>query len=270
MARISNDSLINEWKQLVDKVHEHNTPIIMQLALGEFVRNNYTLEPDDLTQDHIKELIKLFGKAAKRAQQAGFDGVQIHAAHNFYLSRFISPAYNHRNDAYGGSTKNRAKLLVDILHEIRNQAPNIHVTMKINCSDFIQGGLSPQQSLETILIMESEGLDSVEISGNGTSVAGIKAGVNEGYFLPFAKELKKVSHLPIILVGGYRSLDYINKTINDEHIDMISISRPLIREPNLINRWKEGDTAVAKCISCNACYSTPGHKCIFVLNGYDK
>ena len=268
MARISDDALGKKWTQVAEVAHRHQVPIIMQLAMGEFVRDGRRIEPDDLTVEQVHEIVCLFGDAGARAKAADFDGVQIHAAHGFYLSRFISPAYNTRTDEYGGSVSGRASILTEILADIKKKAPGIHVTMKINCSDFIHGGLSPEDALETILIMEKAGLDSVEISGNGTSVAGIRAGRDEGYFLPFAKELKNVSSLPIILVGGYRSIECMNDAIEKDGIDMISLSRPLIREPNLIKRWKEGDTAPAKCVSCNACYRTPGHRCIFVLNGH--
>ena len=269
MARISSDELGEKWRVVADVAHAENVPIVMQLALGEFVRRGRELEPDDLSKEQIAEVIELFANAAERAAKAGFDGVQIHAAHNFYLSRFISPAYNHRQDEYGGSVNKRARILTEVLEKIRAKAPDIHVTMKINCSDFMQGGLSPEDSLETILIMEKAGLDSVEISGNGTSVSGLKAGRNEGYFAPFARELKKHSKLPVILVGGHRSIECMNEIVENDGIEMLSLSRPLIREPNLINRWQAGDKTPAKCVSCNACYRTPGHKCIFVLRGVD-
>ena len=150
------------------------------------------------------------------------DGVQIHAAHGFYLSRFISPAYNYRTDAYGGSVAGRARILTDILADIRTKEPDLHVTMKINCSDFLRGGLSSDDALKTIL------------------------------------------------VGGYRSIECMNAAVNDDGVDMISLSRPLIREPELMKRWEGGGQAPARCVSCNASYRTPGHRCIFVLNGFDN
>lgn len=266
MARISRSELIHGWAQIAKKAHAGNVPIIMQLAMGEFVRDGRCLEPDDLSRMQIAEVARLFGDAAGRAKEAGYDGVQIHAAHGFYLSRFISPAYNHRRDEYGGAA-GRTKLLLDVLKEVRDKARGLHVTMKINCSDFLPGGLTPDEALSICLKMEHEGLDSVEVSGNGTSVSGVRAGINEGYFLPFARKLKQICSLPVILVGGHRSVENMNKIVNDDGIDLLSLSRPFIREPALINRWQSGDTSPSKCISCNMCYNTPGHKCIFVLRG---
>jgi len=263
LARIYDEKLAERWGEIPRRTHSYNVPVIMQLALGEFVRDGRRLEADNISREQIREIVELFGDAAQRVQKVGFDGVQIHAAHGFYLSRFISPAYNHRTDEYGGDTEKRAEILLEILRGIKQKAPGIHVTMKINCTDFMPGGLTPEMSAETILHMEKEGLDSVEISANGTSVSGIKAGCNESYYLPFAKGLKKLSSIPIILVGGHRSLDNMNRIVSEENIEMLSLSRPLIREPDLIARWASGDTKPAKCISCNSCYHTQAHRCVF-------
>lgn len=132
MARLSDDSLISGWAKLAEISHAQKVPVIVQLAMGEFVRNGNVLEPNDLSSAQVAEVINLFGDAARRAKSAGFDGVQIHAAHNFYLSRFISPAYNHRTDSYGGDVKGRAKILLDILADMKRKAPDFHITLKIN------------------------------------------------------------------------------------------------------------------------------------------
>jgi len=265
MARLSNDTLIQPWSQVADVVHRYGCPVIVQLALGEFIQDGDICEPDQCSVDQIHSLVDMFGDAAKRAKEAGFDGVQIHAAHGFYLSRFISPAHNHRIDVYGNNTTGRAKILLDILQDIQKKAPGIHVTMKINGNDFMFNGLEPSASAVICAIMEKAGIDSIEVSGNGTSVAGIHPGREEGYFLPFAKEIQKACNVPLILVGGHRSIEHMNDVINKEGIEMLSISRPLVREADLIKRWKNGDTSPAQCVSCNMCYQTPGHRCVFVL-----
>ena len=263
MVRLSRDEQIFEWKRLIDSVHESGAVVIVQLALGTYFRDGRVLEPDDVSLEDITGLIDDFRQAARRAKAAGFDGIQIHGAHNFWLSRFVSPAFNHRTDAYGGSQENRSRLLLDIYQAVRAAAPGLHITLKMNCSDFRRGGLMPSDALVTCRLMAEAGLDSIEISGNGTSVSGIKAGHDEAYFLPFARELRKERAIPIILVGGMRSLEVMNDLVRNEEMDMISLSRPLICEPNLVRRWHEGRTAPARCISCNRCYGTPGHRCFF-------
>ena len=116
MMRLGSDALIPQYKRLTDIIHKESCPVIAQLALGAFYRvydgEAYEqTEPDEMTKDEIRQVVRIFREAARRAKEAGFDGVQIHAAHFFFLSRFISPAVNHRTDEYGGSTENRSRIL---------------------------------------------------------------------------------------------------------------------------------------------------------------
>lgn len=270
MARISADMLIKEHQRLVGICHDENTPVIAQLALGEYNGSQKrNMDIDELTAADIGKVIELFVAAAQRAAMAGYDGVQLHAAHHFFLSRFISPACNHRQDEYGGDAVGRGKLLLDILRGIKAAAPRLHVTTKINCNDFMAGGLRPEDSLVICQMLANAGIDAIEVSGNGTSVAGIRAGVNEAYFKDFALTLADTVNIPVILVGGHRSIENMEQILNEGKIEFLSLSRPLVREPNLPLRWQNGDTSPAKCVSCNMCYQTPGHECVFRLKGID-
>ena len=228
MARLSNDGLIAEHKRLTDTVHAHDVPIIAQLALGEYQNK----EISELTDSDIDTIREMFIKAADRAVLAGYDGVQIHAAHGFFLSRYISPAHNRR--------ANPEQLIIDITKAVRERHPDLHITMKINSSDFTFGGLDENGSMRICLACSSY-LDSIEVSGNGTSVGGIKAGVNEAYFKKFALALAEKVDIPLILVGGHRSIDNMNNVLNEGRIEYLSLSRPLIREPDLIKRWRSGE-----------------------------
>ena len=267
MMRLGKDELIPQYRRLTQILHENGAVAIAQLALGGYYEHGREYEPDALSHGQIQTMVGWFGDAARRAKAAQFDGVQIHAAHFFFLSRFISPAVNHRTDDYGGSTERRMRILREVLQDIHEKAPGLHVTMKLNASDFTHGGLEMEESLQIAEMMVAAGLDSIEVSGNSTSVAGIRAGVNEGYFYEYAKALAERIRIPVILVGGHRSIACMNALLNDSGIEFLSLSRPLVREPDLPNRWKRGDTTPARCVSCNACYRTPGHKCIFVLHG---
>lgn len=268
MMRLSDDSLIPGYRKLADIIHREGTPVITQLALGAYYRKMSDgsvrqLEPDDLSTDDIHHIEDLFIQAAVRAGKAGFDGVQIHVAHFFFLSRFVSPAVNHRNDEYGGSTENRARIVVEILRGIRKAAPELHISAKVNCSDFTAGGLEPEEALVISRILSENGIDSIEVSGNGTSVAGIRAHKNEAYFGGFAARLAEEINTPVILVGGLRARDTMEAVLEQTDISAISLSRPLLREPDLPNKFKSGESTVAKCVSCNACYSSACHRCIF-------
>lgn len=262
MARLSDDSLIPEHQRLTEICHAENCPVIAQIALGEYAGG---VEPDQMTEEDIRIVTDLFVNAAVRAQEAGYDGVQIHAAHGFFLSRLISPVHNHREDAYGGSAEKRGQIILDIIKGIRKKAPSLHITMKINCSDFTYSGLSEEDSLAICRACAEAGIDSIEVSGAGTSVSGIKAGVNEAYFREFALAAAEELDVSVILVGGHRSIKNMEKVLNQGKIECLSISRPLIREPDLPKRWQNGDVKPAECISCNMCYRTPAHECVFKL-----
>ncbi|MBR1645640.1 MAG: hypothetical protein IJ685_02565 [Selenomonadaceae bacterium] len=230
MMRLSDNKLIPQYKKLVEIIHENDCAAISQLALGAFYKNGFEVGENEMTLQDVREVINFFVNAAIRAEICGFDGVQIHAAHFFFLSRFISPKINCRTDEFSGSTENRAKILLEILSGIKKSTKNLHVTIKINSNDF---------------------------------VAGIKSGVNEGYFADFAAKLAENVDVPIICVGGFRSRDFMEKILRETKIELISLSRPLVREPNLPKKFFDGSSDVSKCISCNSCYRTPAYRCIF-------
>ncbi|MBQ9048303.1 MAG: NADH:flavin oxidoreductase [Solobacterium sp.] len=264
MMRLCDDALIPQYRRLTDIIHAENVPVIAQLALGGYYRQSGELtEPDEMTAEEIQHVIQMFIDAAVRAEKAGFDGVQIHAAHFFFLSRFISPACNHRTDHWGGSTANRSRILQAVLHGIRRQCPHLHITIKINCSDFTYGGLEETECISICRMLDDAGIDSIEISGNGTSVSRIRAHVNEGYFVPAASAVAVMVHCPVMVVGGFRSLDTMEEVLNTTDIQLISLSRPLLREPDLPEKMHSDPGYISPCISCNACYSSAAHMCIF-------
>lgn len=268
MMRLCDDALIPEYEKLTGIIKNHGVAVISQLALGAYFNpvkdGRYSeVEIDRMTPEQIQEMVNLFIAAARRASAASFNGVQIHAAHFFFLSRFISPAVNHRTDDYGGSNAARAKVLVDILTGIRSDNPGLHISVKINSSDFLPGGLTEADSLEICGILASNGIDSIEVSGNGTSRQGIRNVEDEAYFGIFAMRLAEMVNVPVILVGGLRSRQVMELLLRNSKIELLSLSRPLIRQPNLPQLMENGKTEKADCISCNACYKTDGHTCIF-------
>ncbi len=256
-AKFYDDRFIAGHRRLTSAIHKHGALVMMQTAIVDG-------PVDELTTEQVENIVQLFGDAARRAEQAGYDGVQIHAAHFFYLSKFISPLINHRTDRYGGDQRGRTQILLEILQDMRAKtSQDFLITMKINSTDEYPGGLTHHGFLETSRLMAEAGIDAIEVSANGTSRMGIKAGLNEGSFLGAAKALSDSVDVPVILVGGLRSMVTINTILSETNIQYVSLSRPLIREPNLINHWLKGDTAPSKCISCNSCYRTYGHRCVF-------
>ena len=258
-AKFYDDRFIAGHKRLTDAIHKHGALVLMQTAIVDG-------PVDELTTEQVEEIVHLFDDAAHRAEEAGYDGVQIHAAHFFYLSKFISPFLNHRTDRYGGDQRGRSRILYEVLSDMREKtSPDFLITMKINSTDEYPGGLTVQDFLVSCKLMADAGIDAIEVSSNGTSHTGIKAGQNEGYFRAAAMSLAALVDVPVVLVGGFRSIEKINQYLDETKIEYVSLSRPLVREPNLIQRWQEGDARPSLCVSCNTCYRTPGHQCIFNL-----
>ncbi len=258
-AKFYDDCFINGHKWLTEAIHRHDTLVMMQTAIVDGL-------VDELSTRQVEDNVRQFGDAARRAEEAGYDGVQIHAAHFFYLSKFISPLINHRNDRFGGDQRGRARILCEILEDMRSKtSPDFLITMKINSTDEYPCGLTVQDFLVSCKLMADAGIDAIEVSANGTSRTGVRAGQNEGYFRAAAMSLAALVDVPVVLVGGLRSMERINQFLGEGDIEYVSLSRPLVREPNLIQRWQQGDTAPSLCVSCNTCYRTPGHQCIFNL-----
>jgi 2,4-dienoyl-CoA reductase-like NADH-dependent reductase (Old Yellow Enzyme family) len=273
------DQLIPGLYGMAEAVHNSGGKIITQLAhAGLFANPKYTKQmpmapssvgdftpspPLEMTPEDIRDTVTAFGLAAERSRIAGFDGVQIHSAHGYLLSQFLSPAFNRREDRYGGSIENRARIHVEVADSIRKHAGRDYpILIKMNSRDFIEGGLDLEDSVKAAQIFQEAGIDGIEISG-GTGVSGkltpVRTGIvsedKEAYFKTAAMAFKKNIDIPIILVGGIRSFHVSEEIVNENVADYISMSRPFIREPGLVNRWKAGDREPATCLSDNKCFS---------------
>ncbi len=224
-------------------------------------------ETEAMTRKDIDEIVAAFSDAAQRAKAWGFDAVQLHAAHGYLINQFLSPHINHRTDGYGGSPENRCRFLLEVYRQVRSAVgSNFPVMVKLNGSDNLEGGLDLGDAVHAARLLDKEKIDAIEVSG-GTSASGennpVRTGIKrpgqEAYNLSFAREIKKAVQCPVMAVGGFRSLDVIQKALNEDGIDYISMARPFIREPHLIRRWEQGDCSPARCISCNGCFE-PGMK----------
>jgi 2,4-dienoyl-CoA reductase-like NADH-dependent reductase (Old Yellow Enzyme family) len=276
---IHEDGLIDGLKEMTRKVHEYDGRIVLQVAhAGYFADRKLTGQPPVafseveggsksprrvLGVEEIRNIVKAFGDAARRGQAAGFDGVQIHAAHGYLLSQALSPRFNRREDAYGGSIRNRARILLEVLEEIRGAVgAEYPVLVKINSEDFLDGGLGIEDSLAAALLLEKGGVNAVELSGGAIisgklspSRLGITSEEKEAYFKEAARVFKGELHVPLILVGGIRSYGVAEGLIRDGYADYVSMSRPFVCEPELIARWRSGDTRKAECVSDNQCFA---------------
>ena len=275
---IYKDALVDGLTSMTGAVHRAGGKMVAQLAhAGTFAAENITRTPPhvvslfeglaktprhELTISDIQALASAYVQAAERAKAAGFDGVQIHAAHGYLFSQFLSPVYNRRQDAYGGSIENRSRALCDTVDAVRQAVgPDFPVLMKLNAWDDVEGGLTLEDAVAAARLLQNAGVDAIEVSGGfltsktlSPSRLGINKPEKEAYFEQGAAAIKQALDIPVILVGGIRSFEKAQELVAGGVSDYISLSRPLIREPNLINRWRSGDTGPALCSSDNLCF----------------
>jgi 2,4-dienoyl-CoA reductase-like NADH-dependent reductase (Old Yellow Enzyme family) len=222
---------------------------------------HYGRVPAAIAAEDIAALRRAFVQGALRVKAAGFDGVQLHAAHGYLLSQFLSPGRNVREDAYGGSGANRARLLAEVCAEIRSQAGRgFGIIVKMNGADLVEGGLEPFGAVEAAAQLAGAGVDAVEVSGGVLMRkpapifrTKIDTAADEGYFRSFARAVKQRVTVPVISVGGWRSPEEIDRALASGDADFVAMARPLIREPDLVRRWRGGDRRRAICNSCNRC-----------------
>lgn len=224
--------------------------------------------PRELSADEIRVLIADFVSAGVRAQRAGFDGVQLHAAHGYLLSSFLSPHTNRRTDEWGGPIENRARVLVEVLRGVKAACGlDFPVIVKLNSTDFLDGGLVLEDALRVARMIEAEGIDGIEVSGGmaeagkGSVWAGLRGEDDEGYFAENAARTKQAVRVPVFALGGIRTLAVAERIVSEGRADLVSLSRPLIRDPFLVKHFREGLTGKSACISCNKCFNPRGIRC---------
>ncbi len=273
------DAHVDGLRKLADAVHANHGSAVAQIAhAGARTRpetiggaipvapscvegSAFGQTPRQLATSEIQTLVTDFASAALRVRTAGFDGVQLHAAHGYLISQFLSPFFNRRTDAYGGTPERRRRFLMEIYEAVRHAVGTDYpVLIKINATDGIQGGITPDQSLTAVRELAKKGLAAVEVSGgmagsdrNRPSRKGIHKPSQEAYFREHARAFKKELNIPVILVGGIKSPEIAEDILACGDADAVSMSRALICEPDLVNRWKQGDRSRAACISCNKC-----------------
>ena len=284
MTRIYDDSYLPGQKKLVSAIHEYSdVKVAAQLAhTGNNVisRKLETVGPSpirdpitkkicrELKNDEIKEIIKKFTEAGVRAYESGYDMIQLHAGHAYLLSDFVSSFTNRRNDEFGGSILNRLKIIIDIYNQIRdNLGKSFPITIKLTTQDFLGAGkgLELEEGVEIAKHLVELGIDAIEPTSGRTSLritsnrsfpsVNFSSPDDGNYYLPNAKALKPViKDCPLILMGGIRDPILADKFLDEKVADFISMCRPFIYEPDLANRWKNGDLSPSLCTNCNACF----------------
>lgn len=202
--------------------------------------------PRELAADEIEALVRRFVRTAQLAEQAGFSGVQIHGAHGYLISQFLSPHHNRRHDQWGGSLENRMRFLVEIYRGIRASVrPEFLVGLKLNSADFQKGGFDESDSIQVVQKMSELGIDFIEISGGNYEspemlTAKQSTQQREAFFLDYAEKARAVSRVPLIITGGFRSEAAMNEALHSGHLDFVGIARPFALMPDLPNRIRQG------------------------------
>jgi 2,4-dienoyl-CoA reductase-like NADH-dependent reductase (Old Yellow Enzyme family) len=257
---------------MVEAVHAAGGRIMLQLAhagcmASPALTGRPPLGPSSLADkgclamegEDLERTVSAFARAAGRARAAGFDGVQIHAAHGYLLSQFLSGYFNQRNDAYGGVLQNRARLPMEVYRAVRAETgPDYPVWAKLNCEDFLENGLTLEEMLTVSSTLRAAGLDGVEMSG-GTGLSGSRIPVRQAenfqgpFYLEQAARFQETVDCPLMLVGGIRSLEQARDIVGSGLADLVAMSRPLLAEPDLVAKWRKGKSVETRCASDNLC-----------------
>lgn len=309
MTMIDSNDKIAAFAEMVKRVHAMETPIIMQIAhCGRQTRSKITGyptvapspirdglynedRPHELTESEIMDIIRHFVAAVERGKKAGFDGVQLHLAHGYLLSSFLSPHMNKRKDRWGGTTENRFRIVKEILNQSRKRVGDYPMLAKINAYEKSADGMRIDEAVKIAKMLEENGCDAIEVSSGiiedgfwfarGEFPFEIIAAENfrlkaiprflhplvrtvlkkqmdspqpySLYNLESAQQIKKQLEIPVIVVGGIHKLAEINDIIENNRCDFVSMARPFIIEPNIVNKFREGKQLESKCINCNFC-----------------
>ena len=283
------DRFINGYRRLRETVAKYGAKLVVQISHAgrqtspeinggympkgpsPVVDNSTGIMPEAWTSEEIGQLIDDFVATMDRVKRSGADGVQLHIAHGYGLSQFISPYTNRRTDKWGGSLENRTRILREILQRGRQAVGSLFpIFAKLNSTDGFDGPeyLSLADVCAIAKMLEDNGVDVLEISGGIREAKGVmsRPGIlrpeDEAYFLQAAREIRRQVSIPLILVGGLRSRPVMEAILEEGVVDMFAMSRPFIADPSLVVRLENGETK-GSCVSCNACFNPQGLKCYY-------
>jgi 2,4-dienoyl-CoA reductase-like NADH-dependent reductase (Old Yellow Enzyme family) len=267
------DSAMSSLTRLVSAVHEQGGKIAAQILHGGWmcsqqvtgmapVGPSAVIHPRsgarvrEMSSGEIWQLVQDYAECARRIVAAGFDGLQLHGAHSWLLSAFPSPATNKRQDEWGGSPEGRARLVREIYRAIRQVVgPDYAVMIKLGLKDYHPAGKSLEEGIVVAALLEQEGFDAIEVSEGLEEdfFHHILPGGVSPYYLSECREARKSLSLPLVLVGGMRTLKDMQAVLDSGVADAVSLCRPFIRDPLLVKGLKDGSAAGSTCTSCNGC-----------------
>ncbi|MFC1941254.1 NADH:flavin oxidoreductase [Chloroflexota bacterium] len=284
---VDTDETIPYLRRLVNVVHENGGKIAAQImhcgwlvrpevsgfqpvGPSALVNPNTGIQVRELSGDEIHEIVSCYVQATRRVMEAGFDAVQIHGAHSWLISTFLSPATNKREDEWGGSLEKRANLVRRICQKIRKLAgPDYPLLVKLGVKDYHPEGKSTADGIETARLLEIDSVDAIEVSEGLEAVHGhhIRLDATSPYYVKECRQARRILPLPLILVGGMRKIQDMQAILDEGMADAISMCRPFIMDPHLVRKFRENSTNESDCTSCNGCRRhapEKEHRCILV------
>lgn len=259
--RINNPQFLIEAKNLAEISHNYDVPILGQI---EFIKYNRGIDLDidinDLTLDDIRQIQSDIIVAVQKLQIAGFDGIQLALGNNFFLSKFINPYFNQREDEYGGNTFNRCRIVLELIKVLKNNF-DLHINCRVNAYDGRKGGVDEKESIEICKLLEKVGCDSLQITRPLSPLYFTRKESEEDELVDFCEKLKNEVNLGIILGGGFNEMQHMNSILNNSNIEFLSMYRPFIAEKDFLKEWKMNGEGKSRCLMCNNCYRTKTSTC---------
>ncbi|WP_458456993.1 oxidoreductase [Methanobrevibacter sp.] len=245
---------VREARDLTDLVHKYDVPIFAQVGFVQYNKHaNQNMRVEDISLDDIRKIQTDYVIAAQKIDYAGFDGIQIGLGNYYFLSRFINPNFNTRDDEYGGSTFNRLKIVLEMIKVIRNNT-KLHINCRLNAFDGTNMGMELDETIEIAKLLEKYGADSLQITRPRSPQFFTKENTKGNPLIEATSNIIKNVDIPVILGGGSNSQNQINNILNTTNIDFISMQRPFVADPTFLLDWRVEGNGESICKTCNNCY----------------
>ncbi len=248
-------------RKLAEITHSWDVPILGQV---EFIKYNRGIDLDipvnDLTLEDIRQIQSDIIDAAQKLQYADFDGIQLSVGNNFFLSKFINPYYNQRDDDYGGNVFNRMRMVLELIRVMKDNL-DLHVSVKVNTFDERKDGFDASESLEACRLLEKVGVDSIQVTRPLSPLYFTKKLSSEDELVDYTAKLIDSVDVPVIVGGGFNNMEHMNHLLNSTNIEFMSMYRPFVCEKDFLKGWMDGSSVQSRCLMCNNCYRTKKSNC---------
>lgn len=259
--RMDNRNFMTMARKIAEITHSYGVPILGQV---EFIKYNRDIDLDisvnDLTIEDIRKIQSDIISAAQKLQYVDFDGIQLSVGNNFYLSKFINPYYNQRDDDYGGNVFNRMRLVLELIKVMKDNL-DLHISCKVNTFDERKDGFDAKESLEACKLLEKVGVDSIQVTRPLSPLYFTKKLSSEDELLDYTSELIDSVDVPVIVGGGFNDMNHMNEILNNTKIEFMSMYRPFVAKNDFLKDWRSNAESKSRCLMCNNCYRTKKSTC---------